>query len=132
LIERVGGNMKRIVLLSALTVAVIMAYPLSTITFAAPNAPIIGTVFQPDGTKLKVRKKGDEWNSWVETVDGYLIIKNKETNWWYYAVKDEKHELQQSTYPAGKANPEELNLKKHLSPKLKKPRKHLPPKNPIE
>ncbi|WP_446011848.1 hypothetical protein [Candidatus Electrothrix sp.] len=40
---------------------------------AVPAAPIEHELTQPDGSKFKARKWGDEWNHGWETVKGYTI-----------------------------------------------------------
>lgn len=40
---------------------------------ANPN-PI--SVIQPDGSTIQIRVRGDEWNRWTSTLDGYHIVKN--------------------------------------------------------
>lgn len=47
---------------------------------------------QPDGTTITVRQKGDEFYSWIETVDGYTILKNNE-GVFEYATQDNKNNL---------------------------------------
>jgi len=46
---------------------------------------------QPDGTKIEFFRKGDEKCNWVETPDGYTLIKNEKTGYWEYA--EEKTDL---------------------------------------
>jgi M6 family metalloprotease-like protein len=41
-------------------------------------------VIQANGQKIKVVQKGDEWNNWIETMDGYSIEKNNH-GWWVYS-----------------------------------------------
>jgi M6 family metalloprotease-like protein len=41
-------------------------------------------VTQGDGQKIKVVKIGDEWNNWMETMNGYSIERNK-SGWWIYS-----------------------------------------------
>lgn len=40
---------------------------------------------QPDGTKIEFLRKGDEKCNWVETLDGYSLVKNEKTGYWEYA-----------------------------------------------
>lgn len=40
---------------------------------------------QPDGTKIEFLRKGDEKCNWIETPDGYSLIKNRENGYWEYA-----------------------------------------------
>jgi hypothetical protein len=51
--------------------------------FAAPAAPGVFYLAQPDGSKIGARARGDERVNWMETADGYTI--EKATNgFWYY------------------------------------------------
>jgi len=55
-------------------------------SFSAMAAPILDTLLeleQPDGSKFLVRHKGDEWQNWVETAQGYIIAQ-REDGYWYY------------------------------------------------
>ena len=46
-----------------------------TVAFGVPASPDAMEVVQPDGAVVKVYQRGDEWNNWVETLDGYTIEK---------------------------------------------------------
>jgi hypothetical protein len=71
--------------------------------YGIPANPAIVQLTQPDGTKFNARNKGDERQSWVETEDGYTIVRNtshclkdsgkSDRCWWEYAVKDERGNL---------------------------------------
>ncbi|MBI5657498.1 MAG: hypothetical protein HZC44_12070 [Geobacter sp.] len=98
------------------------------VCYGAIAAPIVSEITQPDGTKIKVRERGDEWNNWTETVDGYTIIQDKETRWWYYAGEDETKGIKMSQHPVGKIDPKNFNLKKGLLPKMKEHKNQLPPR----
>ncbi len=50
---------------------------------AVPASPDIQEIIQPDGSVLNVRVKGDEWNNWLETVDGYSIVQDEKGYWNY-------------------------------------------------
>jgi hypothetical protein len=59
---------------------------------AAPANPGIRRVEQPDRSSFYVRMRGDEHQGWMETVDGYTVIKNKNhcngnRCWFEYAVR---------------------------------------------
>jgi hypothetical protein len=63
-----------------LLVLVILA---PVIAFGVPASPDAMEVVQPDGTIVKVHQRGDEWNNWVETLDGYTIEKGPDGYWRY-------------------------------------------------
>jgi len=51
-----------------------------------PANPAIVPIRQPDGTTLRVVTRGDEYQGWQETTDGYTIVKNRETGFYEYAA----------------------------------------------
>ncbi|MCC6544100.1 MAG: M6 family metalloprotease domain-containing protein, partial [Nitrospirae bacterium] len=53
------------------------------VSFAVPASPQISEVVQPDGTVIKVKIKGDEWNHRIETVEGYVVNRAKSGKWHY-------------------------------------------------
>ena len=50
---------------------------------AAPAAPDIFYLFQPDGSKISVYARGDERFNWMETTEGYSIEKATDGYWYY-------------------------------------------------
>jgi hypothetical protein len=50
---------------------------------AVPANPEPVEIVQPDGTKFKMRIRGDEYFSWHETVDGYAVVKDADGFWKY-------------------------------------------------
>jgi len=54
-----------------------------TVAFGVPASPDAMEVVQPDGAVVKVYQRGDEWNNWVETLDGYTIEKGPDGYWRY-------------------------------------------------
>ncbi len=87
-----------------------------TFIYAVPAMTDIDKFTQPDGTNFNARQRGDEWLNWCETEDGYTIIKNTSTGWWYYAKADENEGISKSKYLVGEINPEKINLKKGIRP----------------
>ena len=55
--------------------------------FSSPLDPTPFFVMQPDGSQLKIRAVGDEWYSYLQTIDGYTILKHSDGGY-YYAVRD--------------------------------------------
>jgi len=105
---------------------------LSDVCYGVMSAPVVSEVTQPDGTTFRARSRGDEWNYWSETEDGYTIIQDKETGWWYYAAEDETQGIKMSQHPVGKIDPKNFNLKKKLLPKMKEHRNQLPPRRTLD
>ena len=60
-------------------------------SFAVPAFDGLIVLKQPDGRSFEARQRGDEWNNWVETRQGYGIYRNDETGEWeYYLPSPEK------------------------------------------
>jgi hypothetical protein len=55
---------------------------------AGPASPFPFKIQQPDGTVFTARMRGDEFQNWVETVEGYTVIKNPASGAFEYAVPD--------------------------------------------
>ncbi|MCL4691081.1 MAG: M6 family metalloprotease domain-containing protein [Candidatus Hydrogenedentes bacterium] len=82
---------------------------------AAPVAPIVISVQQPDGFSFDVRPRGDEYVSWTETLDGYTVVKEGDT--WYYAILSADGTLVASSNAVGPTPPATRStLPKHLHP----------------
>ena len=71
----------------------------------------VRTLTQPDGTEFQARAIGDEHYWFIETVDGYVVMKNEE-GWWTYA-KLVNGLFAPSEYIVGK---DPCPFRKHLRP----------------
>ena len=60
---------------------------------AAPANIRPTVIVQPDGTHLTVQMRGDEFQGWMETSDGYTIVRDPDTGYFEYAIKDPTGEL---------------------------------------
>ena len=86
--------------------------------FAVPSAEIPQKLIQNNGAIVYAIQKGDEWNNWMETKDGYTIEKRKDGNWYYFT--QEKRTASKGLPGGTLANlTPPPNLKKGLRPKLK-------------
>jgi M6 family metalloprotease-like protein len=88
---------------------------------AAPANPFPFTVDQPDGQRLRVVMRGDEFQGWMETVDGYTVLRNPATGYLDFAVLDGSGQLQPSGVPAsnlvaGQSAAPLVGLRKGLRP----------------
>lgn len=108
-----------LLLLLASSIYFLLAF--NSVSLAGPAAPFVREISQPDGTKFKVKLKGDEWLHWHETEDGYAVMKDKATSWWHYAMPDEVKGIRMSGHQVGKVMPEQLDIKKGLRPVRKRP-----------
>jgi M6 family metalloprotease-like protein len=61
--------------------------------WAAPAAPLVFELTQPDGTSFWAQQWGDEWSNGLETVEGYTIVLDEQTGYWVYAALDEAGQL---------------------------------------
>lgn len=92
--------------------------------FAAPAAPGIFYLSQPDGSKISVHARGDERFSWMETTEGYSI--EKATNGLWYYVSDGS--TLSGPVPENKWNGFVLtNVQAHLPPPETLPKHIRPP-----
>ena len=88
-----------------------------------PPAPYEVPVEQPDGTALRIIARGNQFQHWAETVDGYTVIKNQ-AGFYEYATEQGgvvrstgvlAQDQQQRSLPEQR---EILSLKKHIRPTL--------------
>ncbi len=95
--------MKQFALSFCLLAAVLQGVP-------ASSQPI--TLIQPDETAFQAHIRGDEWNHWYETADGYTISRNDDLVW-VYAVSVENNRLVLGSDPAH-IPPVQRSVPKHL------------------
>jgi M6 family metalloprotease-like protein len=60
---------------------------------SAPVCPSLMRIFQPDGTSFFARSFGNAQSQVVETLDGFTILKNHQSGFWFYAEKDRGGDL---------------------------------------
>lgn len=60
---------------------------------AGPACPEQTTITQPDGSRIGVFIRGDEFQPWITTSDGYTVIQNEETGYWEYAGRGTNNAL---------------------------------------
>ena len=85
---------------------------------AVPASPEETDITQPDGTKFKLRLRGDEHFSWHETAEGYAIEQDSADKFWKYA-RPASGQAAFSIVPGarvGQADPAKLKLRKHDLP----------------
>ncbi len=83
------------------------------LAFPVPAWPGPAVVEQPDGTVFAARRVGDERRNFTETEEGYTIVQDAESGFWFYAV-EENGVVAKSGHVVGKVSPKSLGLKKHL------------------
>lgn len=67
--------------------------------YAGPANPERSNVAQLDGTTFQAIMRGDEFQGWMETDDGYTIVKNSATGFFEYATQGSGGELIPSGIP---------------------------------
>ena len=97
---------------SAKWLVVLALVVLAANAFANPANPHARTFTQPDGSKFQAKLKGDEHFIFAETMDGYSIIMDQNTNYWTYA-NAENGLLVPTSYVVGKSV---CPFKAHLRP----------------
>ena len=62
---------------------------------AVPAAPYLITFAQPDGSTFQAHLKGDENFSWIEAENKMIIVKNKASGYFEFAIlkRDDKNRL---------------------------------------
>ena len=93
---------------------------ISKLCFAVSATPETLTFIQPDGFEFIGFCRGDEWQAWHETLDGWSIVKN-ENNYWVYAIGVNGQRLESSQAIVGLESPPSFTtngalLQKHLHP----------------
>ena len=116
--------MKRMI--SFLLIVAVMILVQIVDLWAVPADSRPGKFTQPDGTTFIGRVFGDEFQMWVETIEGYTIVKNYDDGFWYYAELGTNGNFIPSTLQVGEGNPNLFGFLKHLrepEPVQEKPRK---------
>lgn len=72
------------------------------------------TLQQPNGDTLSCFLTGDEYYHYLHDADGFTIIKNPQTGYYVYAVKDGDR-LVPSSYVAGTVSPRNVGLVPHVN-----------------
>ena len=83
-------------------------------TEAVPACPTPVTFEQPDGTKIRVCLKGNEFHHWQEDTAGFTIVREAQTGRWMHAVPDGKGGLLASASAVGRDEPSKLGVPRHL------------------
>ena len=85
-----------------------------TFIFAIPASNVPITLTQANGLEFDAFIRGDEWNNWFETMDGYSISKNSQSVW-KYAIDVDGSQFKLSNKDAHLL-PAGIDVGKHLQP----------------
>ena len=66
---------------------------------AGPANPHATLVTQPNGDRIQVKMRGDEFQGWMETLNGYTVVKNEATGYLEYAKQGPNGALINSGLP---------------------------------
>ena len=98
--------------------------------FAIPATTSPIKLSQANGIEFKAFIRGDEWNNWYETMDGYSIGKNSQ-NIWKYAIDVDVSQFKLSNRDAHLTSAN-INVEKHLRPVSNIIRPNHSEENPID
>ena len=106
------------------------ALGLSVITaLGVPSSPVPTEYTQPDGTKVKIYQRGDEWLHWNETEGGYPVVFDKTSGFWKYAVFQDG-ELRATDYAVGSVDPDSVGIPHKVGRLMKAKRLSILSQNP--
>jgi len=86
-----------IVSIGAVVLTIVLIAPAA---YAVPACPDAIDVEQPDGGSFSARIRGDEFQGWVETEDGYTVVQDRKSKRWEYALPDPSGTPKASGIPA--------------------------------
>jgi M6 family metalloprotease-like protein len=73
------------------------------------------TFTNPDGSTIRVRGSGNQYYAVFETLDGYTVVKDPETDFYKYArLSEDQNELVPTEAKVGKVDPQSLGLQPHI------------------
>lgn len=84
------------------------------VTHASPPSPTFIDVQQSDGTKVKLKLRGNEWYNWYEDEQGFTVLFVPER--FAYALRNVHGELVATSLLVGEVDPERSGLAKGLTP----------------
>ena len=87
--------MKRI----TLTIALLTSFAINLM--AVPAAPYLITFAQPDGSTFQAHLRGDEHFSWIEAENKMIIVKNKASGYFEFALLKRNDKNRLKLVPSG-------------------------------
>ena len=103
-----------------------IAWPFDSVR-AVPASPEPVEISQPDGAKIRLRLRGDEYFSWHETTNGYVVVKDAGDGFWKFArpVSGQVEFRAVAGARVDRVDPAGLGLKKHELPETARLRAHV-------
>ncbi len=82
------------------------------------SAPFINEEFtftNPDGSTIQVKGWGNQYYAVFETLDGYTVVQDPDTDFYKYAqLSNDKNELVPTDAKVGEVAPQSLGLQPHI------------------
>ncbi len=93
--EEMGIIMKALIVVWVARISFFLAVCMAAMNpaYAGPANPEPTQIAQPDGTLFQAIMRGDEFQGWMETADGYTVVKNPATGFYEYAIRGSEEEL---------------------------------------
>jgi len=110
----VFNSLDRIRLIKILFVVVLLLSICGGLVYAMPASPIAFEASQPDGKKIKLHIRGDEYFHWYEDTQGYTVVKDKGK--FVYGKRDINGRVVAGNLVVGTDNPRARGLQKRILP----------------
>lgn len=104
------------ILASLLLAAGVAAWPTVVAVQAMPADPNPREYVQPDGNRVTIRLRGDEWQHWYEDEKGFAVVQVGTA--WHYARLGAEGQLEATDVVVGLGDPEAAGLRAGLRPTL--------------
>ncbi len=111
---------RAVMLAGSLALAMLIALAIPDLCHAVEAVPTPIELTQPDGSTFRARGRGDEWQNWTETLDGYTILREVQSGFWVYVEKDSGGKLIPSHRVVGRDKP--TGIPRHLHEVKKRPK----------
>lgn len=98
---------------AAISAVLLLSLPKAS---GVPACPTPAMIVQPDGSRIQIRLKGDEFSHWHEDSAGYTILREQISRRWVHAVPDGKGGLVPSRSVVGRDDPALLGIFRRLRP----------------
>ncbi|MFA6435007.1 MAG: M6 family metalloprotease domain-containing protein [Elusimicrobiales bacterium] len=98
---------------SALFLLAFFLFP--SVSRGVPANPAPVYVSQPDGSRIRIVLRGDEFYKWHEDDKGYTILRDTSTKEWTYAERGAGGRLRPGKYKVGAHDPSKLGFAKRLA-----------------